>query len=210
MNPISAPEDVSALWLHTLQRAVGRASHDVKDALNGVSVNLEVIRSRAARPDVPASAVLQFAEASAQQLDRLTNLIEAVLAVSRPERQPADVALTLRRITTLCTASVSSTDAAVRMIEEESVGSAMTRVRADVVRLSLLATLLDVLGSADRGKRASEVTCTLSGDDAAIQVVIATSGRRTALPDGIAEVVRSAGVRWTEGEQDLSLAFPRA
>jgi len=210
MNPISAPEDVSALWLHTLQRAVGRASHDVKDALNGVSVNLEVIRSRAARPDVPASAVLQFAEASAQQLDRLTNLIEAVLAVSRPGREPADVALTLRRITTLCTASASSTDAPVRMIEEESVGSAMTRVRGDVVRLSLLAPLLDVLGSTDRGKRASEVTCTLSGDDDAIQVVIATSDRRTALPESIAEVVRSAGVRWTEGEQDLSLAFLRA
>jgi hypothetical protein len=96
------------------------------------------------------------------------------------------------------------------MIEEESVGSAMTRVRGDVVRLSLLATLLAVLGSTDRGKRASEVTCTLSGDDEAILVVIATADRRTALPESIAEVVRSAGVRWTEGEQDLSLAFLRA
>src|SRR4051794_31308401 len=116
MNPISAPEDVSALWLHTLQRAVSRASHDVKDALNGVSVNLEVIRSRAARPDVPASAVMQFGEAAAQQLDRVTNLIEAVLAVSRPERAPADVALTLRRIATLCTASSSSADATVSVL----------------------------------------------------------------------------------------------
>jgi signal transduction histidine kinase len=210
MNPISAPEDVSALWLNTLQRAVGRASHDVKDALNGVSVNLEVIRTRAARPDVPASAVLQFSEAAAQQLDRLTNLIEAVLAVSRPERTPADVALTLRRITTLCTASSSSADAPVRMVEDESVGSAMTRVRGDVVRLALLATLLDVVGGSDRGKRASEVTCTLSGDDDAILVVIATPDRRTSLPESIAEVARSAGIRWTEGQQDLSLAFPRA
>jgi signal transduction histidine kinase len=210
MNPISAPEDVSALWLHTLQRAVGRASHDVKDALNGVSVNLEVIRSRAARPEAPASAVLQFSEAAAQQLDRLTNLIEAVLAVSRPERVPADVALTLRRITTLCTASSSSTDASVSMVEDGSVGSTMTRVRGDVVRLALLATLLDLVGSTERGKRASEVTCTLCGGDDAIQVVIATADRRTVLPEGIAEVVRSAGVRWTEGELDLSLAFPRA
>jgi signal transduction histidine kinase len=210
MNPISAPEDVSALWLQTLQRAVGRASHDVKDALNGVSVNLEVIRSRAARPDVPASAVLQFSEAAAQQLDRLTNLIEAVLAVSRPERAPADVALTLRRITTLCTASSSSSDALVSMIDDGSVGSTMTRVRSDVVRLVLLATLLDVVVGSDRAKRASEVACTLSGDDDAIRVVIATADRRPMLPEGIAEVVRSAGVRWTEGQQDLSLAFPRA
>ncbi|MDB4888610.1 MAG: hypothetical protein JWL61_465 [Gemmatimonadetes bacterium] len=210
MNPISAPEEVSALWLHTLQRAVGRASHDVKDALNGVSVNLEVIRSRATRPEVPASAVLQFSEAAAQQLDRLTNLIEAVLAVSRPERAPADVAVTLRRITTLCSASSSSTDALVRIVDDGSVGATMTRVRGDVVRLALLATLLDIVGGTERGKQASEVTCALSGDDDAIQVMIATTDRRTMLPEGIAEVVRSAGVRWTEGEQDLSLAFPRA
>ncbi|MEO5813975.1 MAG: hypothetical protein ABIT20_01720 [Gemmatimonadaceae bacterium] len=210
MNPISAPEHVSALWLQTLQRAVGRASHDVKDALNGVSVNLEVIRSRAARPDVPASAVLAFSEAAAQQLDRLTNLIESVLAVSRSERTPADVALTLRRITTLCAASSSSSDALVSMIDTGSVGSATTRVRGDVVRLALLAPLLDVVVGSDRAKRASEVTCTLSGDDDAIQVVIATADRRTMLSENIAEVARSAGVRWTEGEQDLSLAFPRA
>lgn len=210
MNPISASEDVSALWLHTLQRAVARASHDVKDALNGVSVNLEVIRSRAERPDAPASAVSQFAEAAAQQLDRLTNLIEAVLAVSRPERTPADVALTLRRITTLCAASSSSADAAVSMIDDGSVGSAMTSVRGDVVRLALLATLLDVVGGTDRAKRASEVTCTIRGDDDAIQVVIATVDRRTVMPDAIAEVTRSAGVRWTEGARDLSLAFQRA
>jgi signal transduction histidine kinase len=210
MTPISAPEDVSALWLHTLQRAVGRASHDVKDALNGVSVNLEVIRSRAARPNVPASAVLQFSEAAAQQLDRLTNLIEAVLAVSRPERAPADVALTLRRITTLCTASSSSTDALVSMVDDGSAGATMTRVRGDVVRLALLATLLDVVGETERGKRASEVTCTLAGDTEAIHVLIASGDRRTAVPENITELTRSAGVRWTEGEHDLSLAFPRA
>jgi hypothetical protein len=40
-------DDVERLWLAALQRAIGRASHDVKDSLNGVSVNLEVIRSRA-------------------------------------------------------------------------------------------------------------------------------------------------------------------
>ncbi len=210
MNPISAPEDVSALWLQTLQRAVGRASHDVKDSLNGVSVNLEVIRSRAARPDVPASAVLRFGEAAAQQLDRLTNLIEAVLAVSRPERTPADVALTLRRIATLCTASSSSADAAVSVLDEGSVGSAMTRAprRRRAARASR-----NVAGR--RGGRSCKAGVrsalrTLSGDDEAIHVVIAIDGRRAALPDGITDVARSAGVRWSEGEQDLSLAFPRA
>jgi signal transduction histidine kinase len=94
----AAAEEAGLLWLATLQRALGRASHDIKDSLNGVSVNLEVIRSRAARPDAPASAVAQFAEAAGHQLERLTSLIEAVLALGRPERDPADVARTQRRI----------------------------------------------------------------------------------------------------------------
>src|SRR6476661_3813786 len=136
MTPVSAPEDVEVLWLATFQRAVGRASHDVKDALNGVSVNLEVVRGRAARPDASASAVAPFAEAAAQQLERLTSLLEALLALGRAERQPVDVAGTLRRIAALCGASSSPTDAEV-FVEQGNVESALTTVSGDAVRLAL-------------------------------------------------------------------------
>src|SRR4051812_39810362 len=102
MTHISAPEDVGALWLQTLQRAMSRVSHDVKDALNGVSVNLEVIRTRAERADLPATSVAQFAEAAGNQLERLTSLLDAVLALGRPERDPVDVGQTLRRVAVLC------------------------------------------------------------------------------------------------------------
>src|SRR3954471_13765019 len=118
-TPSAATEEAGLLWLGTLQRAMGRAPHDIKDSLNGVSVNLEVVRSRAARPDAPASAVAPFAEAAGQQLERLTTLIEAVLALGRSEREPADVALTLRRVATVCGAASSNTDAAVEMREAE-------------------------------------------------------------------------------------------
>src|SRR3954463_9203678 len=118
MMPISAPEDLGALWMHTLQRAMGRAAHDVKDALNGVSVNLEVIRTRAERADLPATSVSQFAEAAGNQLERLTSLLDAVLALGRPEREPVDVAQTLKRVAMLCSASSSPADAAVRVNED--------------------------------------------------------------------------------------------
>ena len=75
MTPTAAPVDVGALWLLTLQRAVGRASHDVKDALNGVSVNVEVVRSRAARPEAPATAVAQFAVLGNRTANALENQI---------------------------------------------------------------------------------------------------------------------------------------
>ena len=90
MSTSAAPADAGVLWPVALQRALARAAHDVKDALNGVSVNLEVVRSRASRADAPASAVAPFAEAATQQLERLTALLDAVLALGRSERGPAD------------------------------------------------------------------------------------------------------------------------
>ena len=74
MSTSAATADAGVLWLAALQRALDRAAHDVKDALNGVSVNLEVVRSRASRADAAASAVAPFADAAAHQLDRLTAL----------------------------------------------------------------------------------------------------------------------------------------
>jgi signal transduction histidine kinase len=207
---------VEGLWLATLQRALGRASHDVKDALNGVAVNLEVVRGRAARADAPAAAVAPFADAAAQQLERLTNLIEAVLALGRAERQPADVAVTLRRIATVCGASSSSADAEV-VVEMGDVESAVTSVAGAAVRLALAAPLLALVQGDNGSARASAVRCVVSAGEGATVVTIAAAGRRATMPGEVADAVRAAGVRWsdraqstvgTEGD-DLSLVFPR-
>jgi signal transduction histidine kinase len=206
--------DVDALWLATLQRLVGRASHDVKDSLNGVSVNLEVIRSRAAAPNAPAASVAQFAEAAAQQLDRLSSLLDAVLAMGRAGREPTDVGAVLHRIATLCEASASPADAKVE-IQQEELMVARTTVGSDAVRLALAAPLLEVVAGTDRAVRASPVRCRLSADATSVRVTIAAAGRRVLVPELVAGVLRDAGVRWSEGPKggegdDLSLAFPRA
>ena len=209
MVPTSALEDVGALWLAALQRAIGRASHDVKDALNGVSVNLEVIRIRAARPETLASAVASFGESAGHQLERLTSLIEAILALGRAERSPVDVGITLRRVVTICGASTSSDDAAVKLVEDGSMGSTFTRISPDVVRLVLLAHLLDLVVSPARGASLSDVTCSLSVTEEGVCVRFAAAGRSASTSDVLAEVMRGAGVRWTDGHE-LSLTFPGA
>jgi hypothetical protein len=215
MAPVPAA-GVEELWLATLQRALGRASHDVKDALNGVAVNLEVVRGRAARADVPAAAVAPFADAAAQQLERLTTLIEAVLALGRAERQPTDVAVTLRRIATVCAASASSADAEV-VVEVGDVESAVTSVAGAAVRLALAAPLLALVQGENGSARASAVRCVVSAGEGTTVVTISAAGRRAAMPGEVADVVRAAGVRWAERAQptvgteadDLSLVFPR-
>ena len=205
--PTSAtPVDAGVLWLAALQRALGRAAHDVKDALNGVSVNLEVIRSRASRAEAPASAVAPYADAAAQQLERLTTLLEAVLALGRSEREPTDVGITLRRVAALCGASNSSADARV-MVRETSVGDARTRLPGDAVRLALVAPLLEaVIGR--RGEAREAVVCELAGDVDSLAVRV-VSDRPIVMPADAADALRAAGVRWTESANELSVVFPR-
>lgn len=211
MTQPAAADGVSGLWLATFQRAVARASHDVKDALNGVSVNLEVVRSRAVRPDAPASAVAPFAEAAGHQLERLTTLIEAVLALGRPEREPADVGVVLRRVATLCSASASSADAAVE-VRHDHEGETITSVAGVAVRLAIASALLDVVAGTDGRHPASTVTCELRGDESSVVVRIVAAGRRAAVPPPLAGPLRASGVRWADGDMtgDFSLAFPRA
>lgn len=207
MSTSAAPADAGILWPAALQRALARAAHDVKDALNGVSVNLEVVRSRASRADAPASAVAPFAEAAAQQLERLTALLDAVLALGRSERGPADVGITLRRLAALCSASNASSDARV-VVRETLVGDAHTSVPSDAVRLALIAPLLDAVASR-RGESREAVICELTGDGDAL-VVRLLADRPVPMPADVAEVLRAAGVRWTASAHDLSVVFPRA
>lgn len=64
-------------------------AHDVRNALNGVAVNLEVARSRAQR-GVDVAEVSPFLETAAQQLDLATRLhkryTDAVAAPGMNER----------------------------------------------------------------------------------------------------------------------------
>jgi hypothetical protein len=207
MSTSAAPADAGVLWLAALQRALARAAHDVKDALNGVSVNLEVVRTRARRVDAPASAVAPYADAAAQQLDRLSALLDAVLALGRSEREPADVGITLRRIAALCSASNASSDARVT-VRETLVGDARTSVAGDAVRLALTAPLLDAVASR-KGESREAVVCELMGDGEAL-VVRVLADRPVQMPADAVEVLRAAGVRWTESANDLSVVFPRA
>lgn len=229
MPSLSTTEDAGVLWLATLQRALARASHDVKDALNGVSVNLEVIRSRAARSGAEAAPVAPFAEAARQQLERLTTLIEAVLALGRAEREPVDVGAVLRRVATLCNASSSTSDGAVEVVGADG-DPVVTPVRGEVVRLALAGPLLELVTSNGtmRGARSAKpVRCAISTGGAGaggrdmIVVTLSAPGRAATMPDALADVLRAAGVRWMNGvpgkeeEQgngtgDLSLVFPRA
>ena len=94
--------DLDGLWLDALQDVVGRAAHEVKDSLNGVSLNLEVIRSRTAAGGASANGTLAvFSMAAVEQLELLSMRTDAVLFLARPAKGQADVALILKHLACL-------------------------------------------------------------------------------------------------------------
>src|SRR5262245_10475014 len=92
---------IDALWLATLERICSRAAHEVKGALNGVAVNVEVVRSRAERPEAQAAAVRSFAGAASDQLEVVIGMTDALLSLARPAPLPVELASTLRRFDAL-------------------------------------------------------------------------------------------------------------
>ena len=143
--------------------------------------------------------------------------MDAVLALGRVEREPADVIVTLRRVATICGASASFADALV-IVEVDDLESAGTSVPGDAVRLALAAPLLDLVVGEGRAERASPVRCGVRAGVGTTTVTLAAEGRRAAMPDWAEQAVRAAGVRWVVNERggetsrtnDLSLEFPRA
>jgi len=104
----ASSSELDARWLAALARLVDRAAHELKGALNGVSVNQEVIRSRAEKPNTSAASVSSFAAAAADQLDVVISLTEALLALTRRAREPVDVGAEVRRIAILLGAAARS------------------------------------------------------------------------------------------------------
>jgi signal transduction histidine kinase len=95
---------LSGLWLATLQEVVGLAAHEVKNPLNGLSVNLEVVRSRIAAGRTDPAALTTFAEAAYQQLGMVIARSEALLRIARGHRPgdgPANVSQMLMDLGTL-------------------------------------------------------------------------------------------------------------
>jgi signal transduction histidine kinase len=145
------------LWLDTLQ-ALGRpVAHEVRNALNGVSVNLEVVRSRAARPDAAAASVARYADVAAAQVETLAALVDALLAVVRAPGDRADAVRVVAPLVALFDAVARPEGGAVELRvapEGEPVRTALDGATLRALAGALLAA------AAERG---ATLTCELDG-----------------------------------------------
>ena len=134
--------DGSNEWLEAFQQLARRIAHEIKNPLNAVAVNLEVVRSRCERGSAEGSALLPFATAAAGELERVARLVEALLAVSRPT--VPDVAALAPPVVALYDVIASAEGGSVEMDRIE--GDAGIDVAADDARAALASTLDSMIG----------------------------------------------------------------
>lgn len=135
-------EASSSEWVGALQSLASRVAHEIKNPLNAVAVNLEVVRSRCERGNVESPAILPFATAAAGELERVARLIEALLALARPARR--DLAVLAGPVITLYDALASAEGGSI--VLDLSEGETGIDMAADDARAALAATLDDMVG----------------------------------------------------------------
>jgi signal transduction histidine kinase len=197
---------VDELWLDVLQQVSVRTAHELRGALNGVAVNVEVVRTRSNRPDASAAAVAPFASSAADQLDAVVGMTEALLKLARPAREPVDVAETIDNLLSLLVPSARADGTSLRIETpvREITGGAV-RAAGNVVRVVIGASLLAAL--AQKG----DIRCRLEvGDEAIVAIECADAEGPPVLSSDVMAAASAADIRVQSEGQSISLAFPRA
>jgi len=206
-TPVSsaARSSIDALWLETLGNLCDRVAHEIKGALNGVVVNVEVVRSRSAKPEVAGASLHQFAESAAAQLDAVIAMTEAMLALTRPPRRPLNLAQTARNVEALIGAAARADEKRVEMHGVvDALGS--TSADADVARLVIGAAFIAVVDAS------SAVVCRgTPGADAAVLCweCQGGTGAPPSIDSAVLSLAASEGIDVLGEGSRLSITFPR-
>jgi len=192
-------EHLSALWLTTLQQLADRAAHDVRNTLNGVAVNVEVVRSRAVRGG-DVSTIAPFATAAATQVEILSGQADALVAILRPTSAPVDIGALLGRLVTLMRGEDGNSEIALDLPVNS--GAVASGAGGNATRLALSAALMAAL---DRGGR---VACRLGTEGAPTVYISSGSGGPLTLDHDIAATVTNAGILLAPSPDGIVVTFP--
>lgn len=199
---IEAREEVARLWIQALNRIGTLASHELRGAINGVAVSLEVVRSRCLRPATVLADVAPFAETASDQLADVTNMADALLYLVRPASEREDIGATLRRLTVLLDAAARSRGGGLALEPPDDDGDLRTSAGSEVTRLVVASALL---AAVNEGEAASVRLET----GANVEVRVRRAGSEPPrVEDAVARAAGEAGieVRYEAGE--VILAFP--
>jgi signal transduction histidine kinase len=198
-------EEIDARWLEALNRLVGRAAHELKGALNGVSVNQEVIRSRAEKPNAMAATLAPFVGAAVSQLGVVISLTDALLGLTRRAREPVDVGVEARRIAILLAAAADA-DGRQLTIDDGVAFDALgvTSATGSAVRLAICECMLAAV------EASSNIHCTAVAESPMPTIRIESEdGSAVAVESGLVGAAGDAGITIQAERSAVSISFPR-
>lgn len=213
MTEPRAPEaggNLAGLWLDCYERLAAAAAHEVNNALNGVAMNLEVVRLRAT-PGADAGRVAPFAAASAEAHEATVALVGALVALGRAPRPAVavDVAEVVGHAAVLF-APLLRHRGVTLVVENGSEARTPTAAPARAVRLAVCAALEAAQTAAprDSGDDPSRILrCTVHATDRPILAVVPAPA---AWDDDTRAALAATGVLATRAPDGLRVAFPPA
>jgi hypothetical protein len=197
--------DLDGLWLQSLQEVIGRAAHEVKDSLNGVSLNLEVVRSRTSRVGAGSAdngGLAAFSTAAVEQMELLTLRTEAMLFLARQPNPgtSSDVALVLRHLASLLIPAVKADGG--RLVIDGYQRACPTSASAEATRLALARGLLTLT------REGGSARCTLEAGSETLVRFSHESALAVSLDPAVASAIAEHSIRTDRSGSDLILAFP--
>lgn len=192
-------EDHNRRWLLALQRIGQRSGHELRNALNGASVNLEVVRGRAARSD--GRDLATFAETAASQLEEVAKLAEALLTLVRPLPEASDLGALASPLVVLLDAISRADEGRVQLVRDDA-----EAVRTTLSPLSARLVLAELLLEAQEG--GATLSCEVASRPASC-VRLRRAGGLPEPSESARRLATSAGVVLTHEPAVWTAVFPQ-
>jgi hypothetical protein len=196
--------ELDQLWQEVHREFAGYARHEFRGAMNGVEVNMEVIRSRMAAGKTDHSQLAPFLEAANGQLQEVQGRAESLhffMRVQLGQMPEADVALTLKHLATVLVPAAKGEGTTLDVTGYDT--SAPTSAPAKAVALALASGLMALIKEGGSG------ACQLKGGVEPVVRFSHQSATACSLGPGITKAIARDGIRAQESEGVLTLAFPK-
>ena len=191
--------ELEALWAKALRQLVDLAAHDMRNAMNGVSVNFEVLRSRIDAGRTEKTSLESFSNAAHGQFEAVMARMGGHLYLARIPSDPADVALTLKHMATFILPTVAA-DGITLTIEGYDVSSPTGAPHVGV-RLALASGLLALIKEGG-GK------CTLERQPETVVRFSHESAGAVSLDPEVTSALGKHGIKSRRSPEDLQIVFP--
>ncbi|HSJ24600.1 MAG TPA: histidine kinase dimerization/phospho-acceptor domain-containing protein [Longimicrobiales bacterium] len=217
-SPEISDEQFQANRFDIVSRLADDLAHEIKNPLNAIVINLEVLKVRIARGDADAAA--GRAAVIEQEVRRLHELVDRILLLVRPERDEGSNLSVDTALDELAPLLEAQARLARNEFAVQCMPAIFVAVRRDVLKFALLNLLMATHDRLGEGGGRLSLECTVQGERVGFDVV-ATALDGASLVEGAEEgmrraattvelLLRDAGAVVTVHDSRITVTIPRA